>query len=174
MPRGLSCFFYALSIHSRNSQTCKRLSHLTKLRIIWYRRFSAEVLEKHLPIPGPFLSVHDIPSNDLEWRTRRALQLDKCWQSPSRHALSHAPLQGLDSEDVQKVILLYGTSSILAVLSNKLQLWEVDLFACRPQRVARLGGEWISSNLVAVQRDTFYSNHIAAQCVVPLTYPHAN
>ncbi|TCD67618.1 hypothetical protein EIP91_012183 [Steccherinum ochraceum] len=145
-------------------QTCKRLSHLTKLRIIWYKRFSLEVLDKHLPVPGPFLPVNDIAANELEWRTRRALQLDKYWRAPPRHSLPSLQLPLSDGEDLQKTILLYGTDGLLTVHDHKLRLWQVDASSPSAERRTRLAAEWVSPTpITEVVRDALFSSCIAVQ-----------
>ena len=152
-------------------QTCKRLSGLTKLRIIWYQRISFEVLAKNIPIPGPLLPVTDIPANDLEWRTRRALKLDNYWRAPSKHSLPpRIDFPSPSPEDVRHIMLLYGTDDILTVLSNKLCLWHVDdTPQCSP-RTARLTEEWISpSSEFRVARDTIDPCRVAVQLVTAVS-----
>ncbi|THH30976.1 hypothetical protein EUX98_g3218 [Antrodiella citrinella] len=147
-------------------QTCKRLFHVTKLRIIWYRRLSLDVLSKELPIPGPIVPVHCIPSTDLEWRTRKALQLEKSWKSPPRRYLPYTQLPASADEIVRKVILLHGTNNVVTALENKLQVWQVDATGPQSSRTARMTGEWMalsSSSGLTVVRDSSCTNHVAVQ-----------
>ncbi|KAH7921516.1 hypothetical protein BV22DRAFT_727175 [Leucogyrophana mollusca] len=103
-------------------QTSKRYYFLTGLRCIWYAKFCTEVLARNLPIPGPSHSLSVLHSEELEYRTLRALYLQRKWPrlSPQVHAASSRK-----SDPVDQVVLIQGGAQVLTVHANRVVCWDI-------------------------------------------------
>lgn len=115
---------------------------LTQLRSIWHGRFCDDVLAKHLPIPGRPLPLHSISASDLEWRTRRALHLNRLWPILGPDTVSKSD-RFLEDEVVDQVVLMQGGHQLLTAQKNAVVSWSmVDSRGCNTDNPERLG-EWV-------------------------------
>jgi len=143
--------------------TCKRLSLVSKLRIIWCNKFQAEVQERKLPIPGSLLPLSDISAEDLEWRTRRALRLERQWSVPTPDVTTSLSLD-LPEKHVREVMLMPGGNVALTVHRDRISLWEYDHSPAMSQRTMLHSADWLFPNPGSdnhVVRDSALTNHIA-------------
>ncbi|KAI0795030.1 hypothetical protein C8Q75DRAFT_730854 [Abortiporus biennis] len=139
-------------------QTCRRFSCLTKLRIIWCNKFCTEVLSKKLPIPGSLCPFDKITGEDLEWRTKRALRLERQWHTSSTVGASVS--LALPKKDVKKVLLLPGGNEALTVHPDFVQLWQRD--ATTLELAMKPTASWIFAEQDStVVRDSACSDRIA-------------
>lgn len=143
-------------------QTCKRLSFLTRIRTVWSTKFRVEVVQRKLPIPGNYLPFRDLPTNDLEWRTLRAIQLEHKWERRSRQTAltTYLPV----SNSAQQVILLPGGQNALTVHSNCITSWRVGLPSLSENAVVENLHTWASPSTIArAVRDNERSDCVAIE-----------
>ncbi|KAI0075601.1 hypothetical protein K474DRAFT_1371847 [Panus rudis PR-1116 ss-1] len=146
-------------------KTCKRFADLTKLRTVWCQKFTADVLQKNLPIPGSYLPFVDIPANELEWRTLRALSLSKKWRFPSRQTQRTVTLPLTDST-VRDVFLLPGGQHALTVHADCLTAWAMSLPIPKKDTIVTKIASWkLSPSGSHVVCDRSQPNRIAMQNV---------
>ncbi|KAH7904936.1 hypothetical protein BJ138DRAFT_1106399 [Hygrophoropsis aurantiaca] len=104
-------------------KTSRRYYFLTKVWCIWYEKFRTEVLARNLPIPGPSHSISLLRAAELEYRTLRAIYLQRRWPRLRAHAYT---ANTTNRELVDQVILIRGGTQILTVHMNKLACWAID------------------------------------------------
>lgn len=154
----LCCAFRAN--HSQSIQTCKRMSFLTKLRTVWCDKFVLEVLSKNLPIPGDLLPFEELSGDDLEWRTRQALLLDRGWRIRTLSDPVNITLSP-PKEAATQVFLLPGGHGAVTVHPRSALLWLIEPTSTSKYSVKQ-SAEWnFPVAGCEVVRDTDYSDHIA-------------
>ena len=143
-------------------QTCKRLSFLTRIRCVWSTKFRVEVVQQKLPIPGSYLPFRDLPANDLEWRTLRALQLQNKWERRSRQTAlcTFLPLPN----GAQQVLLLPGGQDVLTIHPNCITSWRVGLPSLSENASVENLHTWVSPSPIArVVRDNERADYVAVE-----------
>ncbi|KAI0795029.1 hypothetical protein C8Q75DRAFT_522927 [Abortiporus biennis] len=103
-------------------QICKKLSKLTKLRIIWCNKFSTAVLSVKVPIPGKSLPLQELSQEGLEWRTKLALRLKQHWKHPSPNIFKEFTLPP-SWQKILNTILLSGGIEVLTLHPDSIVLW---------------------------------------------------
>lgn len=133
---------------------------LTKLRTVWCDKFLLEVLSKNLPIPGDLLPFEELSGDDLEWRTRQALLLDRGWRVRTLNdpvSLTLSP----PKEGATQVILLPGGHGAVTVHPHSALLWLIEPTG-KSKYSVKQSAEWnFPVAGCQVVRDSAYSDHIA-------------